>query len=245
VIPLLRDPRYVRVGERALLAVWRPQEIPDARAMVAVWREECARAGLATPYLCLVQDAEGAEPLAYGFDAAIEFPPHGLMSSDVSRNDADLNSQFGGGVWDYISGAKWALARSLPDYPFFRGVMTDWDNTPRLPQNGQIFVNAHPANYERWMAGVIGQTRARRQGDARLVFINAWNEWAEGAYLGPNQQYGRRFLEAMRRALARRARREHLSYAARVSIVVCSIDSKKLRRSATTTFACMPDNQSR
>ena len=80
---------------------------------------------------------------------------------DVTRNVPDLNSQFGGGVWDYISGAKWALARSLPDYPFFRGVMTGWDNTPRLPHNGQIFVNAHPANSERWLTGVIAQTRAR------------------------------------------------------------------------------------
>ena len=47
VIPLLRDPRYVRVGGRSLVVVSRPQDIPDARAMVAVWREECARAGLA------------------------------------------------------------------------------------------------------------------------------------------------------------------------------------------------------
>jgi lipopolysaccharide biosynthesis protein len=202
VMPLLRDPRYVRVGERSLLVVSRPQDIPDVRAMVAVWREECARAGLAPPYLCLVQDAEGADPIRYDFDAAIEFPPHGLLASDVTANIADLDSQFEGGVWDYISGAKWALARSLPDYPFFRGVMTGWDNTPRLPHNGQIFVNAHPANYERWLSGVIAQTRARHRGDARLVFINAWNEWAEGAYLEPDQQYGRLFLEATRRALA-------------------------------------------
>jgi lipopolysaccharide biosynthesis protein len=202
VMPLLRDPRYVRVGERPLLVVSRPQDIPDARAMVAVWREECARAGLAPPYLCLVQDAEGADPLKYDFDAAIEFPPHGLLANDVTGNIANLDSQFEGGVWDYISAAKWALARSLPDYPFCRGVMTGWDNTPRLPHNGQIFVNAHPANYERWLTGVIAQTRAGHRGDARLVFINAWNEWAEGAYLEPDQQYGRLFLEATRRALA-------------------------------------------
>ncbi len=200
-IPLLRDARYVRVGERPLLVVSRPQDIPDPRAMVAVWREECARAGLAAPYLCLVQDADGANPLDYGFDAAIEFPPHGLMSSDLTRSVIDPHSPFAGGVWDYISGAKWALARALPDYPFHRGVMTGWDNTPRLPNNGQIFVNAHPANYERWLAGLIAQTRTRGVDGARLVFINAWNEWAEGAYLEPDRQYGRQFLEATRRAI--------------------------------------------
>ena len=98
--------------------------------------------------------------------------------------------------------------------------MTGWDNTPRLPNNGQIFVNAHPANYERWLAGVIAQTRTRSVDGARLVFINAWNEWAEGAYLEPDRQYGRQFLEATRRAiespLGRRAQHEGVDHPARV-----------------------------
>ena len=75
------------------------------------------------------------------------------------------------------------------------------DNTPRLPQNGQIFVNAHHANYQRWLAALVAQARAKPVAEERVVFINAWNEWAEGAYLEPDLQYGRQFLEATRRAL--------------------------------------------
>ncbi len=168
------------------------------------WRPGRASApprGLAPPYLCLVQDAEGADPRAYGFDAAIEFPPHGLVVSDVTSDVADLEPSFAGRVWDYVSGAKWAIARPLPEYPFFRGVMTGWDNTPRLPRNGNIFVNAHPANYQRWLASVVAQARAKPVPEERFVFINAWNEWAEGAYLEPDEHYGRQFLEATRRAL--------------------------------------------
>ena len=106
-----------------------------------------------------------------------------------------------GQVWDYVSGAKWALDRALPPYPFFRGVMTGWDNTPRLPHNGQIFLNAHPANYQRWLAAIVAQARAKPAVEERVVFINAWNEWAEGAYLEPDLYYGRQFLEATRRAV--------------------------------------------
>ncbi len=202
LMPLLRDRRYVRVGERPLLVVSRPQDIPDVRSMVGVWQEECARHGMPRPYLCLVQDAEGADPRSYGFDAAIEFPPHGLVGSDVTAQMPDRQPAFAGQVWDYIASAQWALRRTLPDYMFFRGVMTGWDNTPRLPRDGHVFVNAHPANYERWLAGVIAQTRMRRDGDERIVFINAWNEWAEGAYLEPDTQFGLAFLEATRRAFA-------------------------------------------
>jgi len=148
-----------------------------------------------------VQDADGADPRDHLFDAAIEFPPHGLVVSDVTSDVPDLDPSFAGRVWDYVSGAKWAIARPLPAYPFFRGVMTGWDNTPRLPQNGQIFVNAHPANYQRWLAALVAQARAKPVAEERVVFINAWNEWAESAYLEPDLHYGRQFLEATRRAL--------------------------------------------
>ncbi len=201
VIPLFRDPRYIRIGERPLLVVSRPQDIPAIRSWVEAWREECAAERVAAPYLCLVQDADGADPRNHLFDAAIEFPPHGLVLSDVTSDIPDLDKSFAGRVWDYVSGAKWAIARPLPPYPFFRGVMTGWDNTPRLPNNGQIFVNAHPANYQRWLAALVAQARAKPVEEERVVFINAWNEWAEGAYLEPDLQYGRQFLDATHRAL--------------------------------------------
>ena len=200
-IPLMSDRRYIRVGERPLLVVSRPQDIPGVAAWVEAWREECARAGLPPPYLCLVQDADGADPRACRFDAAIEFPPHGLVVSDLTSTVPERNPAFAGRIWDYVSAAKWAIARPLPEYPFFRGVMTGWDNTPRLPRNGNVFVNAHPANYERWLAAIVAQARAKPVAAERIVFVNAWNEWAEGAYLEPDAQHASQMLEATRRAL--------------------------------------------
>ncbi len=79
--------------------------------------------------------------------------------------------------------------------------MTGWDNTPRLPANGHVFVNAHPANYQRWLTAVVAQTVQRNLPGERLVFINAWNEWAEGSHLEPDEAYGHAYLEATRRAL--------------------------------------------
>jgi hypothetical protein len=93
-------------------------------------------------------------------------------------------------VWDYVQTAKSAIARPPPEYRLFRGVMTGWDNTPRLPGNGHVFVNAHPANYERWLAVIVAQTRRDAPPGERFVFINAWNEWAEGCHPSPTSRSG-------------------------------------------------------
>ena len=76
-----------------------------------------------------------------------------------------------------------------------------WDNTPRLQDNGHVFVNAHRDDYRRWLAAMIAQTRQTKPAEERLVFINAWNEWGEGCYLEPDLQFGRSYLEATLRAL--------------------------------------------
>jgi len=143
-----------------------------------------------------------APPAALGFDAGVEFPPHGLEVATLTDDIERLNPNFVGEVWDYVSAAKYAMGRPLPEFPLFRGVMVGWDNTPRLQDNGHVFVNAHPENYRRWLAAMIAQTRQTRSGGERIVFVNAWNEWAEGCYLEPDERFGRGFLEATRAALA-------------------------------------------
>ena len=97
--------------------------------------------------------------------------------------------------------AQRAIATPPPSFMRFRGVMTGWDNTPRVQNAGQIFVNSHPENYRRWLAATIDQTRTLRREEERIVFINAWNEWGEGCHLEPDQHFGRAYLEATRTAL--------------------------------------------
>jgi hypothetical protein len=56
-------------------------------------------------------------------------------------------------------------------------------------------LNGTPENYEYWLASTIDLTKQSQQTDP-LVFINAWNEWAEGCHLEPDIQHGHAFLEA-------------------------------------------------
>src|SRR3546814_17059605 len=79
-----------------------------------------------------------------------------------------------------------------------------WDNTPRQPLYGTSFDNATPEKFQYYLEQKIEEARSFFVGDERLIFINAWNEWAEGAHLEPDQRYGYAYLEATRMALVRK-----------------------------------------
>src|SRR4029077_19879701 len=81
-----------------------------------------------------------------------------------------------------------------------RTVTPGWDNTARRSHQALVFAHASPEIYELWMTEVVADVRRKPPGE-RLVFINAWNEWAEGAHLEPDRRFGRQYLEATRRAL--------------------------------------------
>jgi lipopolysaccharide biosynthesis protein len=200
LLPLFRDPRYIRVDGRPLLLVYRANLLPQPRRAADTFRAAARSAGEAEPYLAMVHVPGMASPLDLGFDAGVEFPPHSTEVLDVTDQVEVVNRGFTGAVWDYISAAKYALDRPLPDFPLLRGVMVSWDNTPRLQDNGNVFVNSHPDNYRRWLTEIVAQTQQRAPTE-RMVFINAWNEWGEGCHLEPDQRFGRGYLEATLRAI--------------------------------------------
>ena len=98
------------------------------------------------------------------------------------------------------------LEKPAPAYTRYRCVTPGWDNSARRPQGATIFMNNTPEAYGRWLQEVAtAEARSTRPADQQLVFINAWNEWAEGNHLEPDQRWGRAYLEATRAALERTA----------------------------------------
>jgi len=88
-----------------------------------------------------------------------------------------------------------------PPYTWYRGTFPRWDNTPRKIFGAGIYINDSPQEFRRWLEGVIAWSREQLPVDQRFIFINAWNEWAEGAFLEPDRCYGYAYLNACARAL--------------------------------------------
>lgn len=203
VATYLRDPRYIRIGDRPLLLVYRPDLMPDPQQTAERWRSWCRDEGIGEIYLAYTQSFETRDPAAYGFDAAVEFPPNNTAPREITREVKDLNPHFKGIIYDWRIYPQRSRSYRDPGYRLFRGVNPSWDNEARRPGRGAIFYGASPAGYREWLENAIKDTLARfSEPEERLVFVNAWNEWAEGAHLEPDQRNGYAYLQATRDALA-------------------------------------------
>jgi lipopolysaccharide biosynthesis protein len=196
----LVDPRYLRVENKPLLLVYRPGLLPDPKATAQRWRRWCREHGIGEIHLAYVQSFDRVDPRAIGFDAAVEFPPNNITLNPITARQHLLNPDFRGDVYDWRELAHQAMAQHDPTYSRYPCVNPGWDNEPRRSGRGRTFAHASPRGYRDWLRHAIA-TAKRRFPTQALVFINAWNEWAEGAVLEPDTRLGHAWLEATRAAL--------------------------------------------
>jgi lipopolysaccharide biosynthesis protein len=196
----LADPRYLRVGGKPLLLVYRPGLLPDPKATAVRWREWCRANGIGEIQLAYVQSFDRVDPRTIGFDAAVEFPPNNTTPAPITARQHLLNPDYRGDVHDWRELARQSMAQPEPAYPRYPGVNPGWDNEPRRSGAGRVFAHASPRGYRDWLRHAISVARQRFPAQP-LVFVNAWNEWAEGAVLEPDSRLGHAWLEATRTAL--------------------------------------------
>ncbi|MGE0531961.1 MAG: glycoside hydrolase family 99-like domain-containing protein [Hyphomonadaceae bacterium] len=201
----MEDSRYLRIDGKPLLVVYRPAIVDRIGEMTAQFRELAARRGWPGMYLVATNAFRFDDHVALGFDALVEFPPHGLVADRIEEKLRWLNQHHTGAVFDYGAVARFEAQRLQRERAtaeaIFPGVMPSWDNEARRPGAGVIYHSSTPDAYEGWLRAAVANARATLPADRRMVFINAWNEWAEGAYLEPDRAHGCAYLEATLSAL--------------------------------------------
>ncbi len=210
LLPVFEDPRYIRINGKPLFLVYRTENLPDAARTAEIWRAEARTAGLGELHLCRVESMDKGDPVAINFDSALEFAPDWWNKGPRLQADAELLAGAEGAVADvcannfvhsYQALSDTMMAKAIPPYKWLRCVMPSWDNWARRTQGASIFLGSTPEKYQAWLGRAIANTDGRLLGEERLVFINAWNEWAEGNHLEPDQKFGHGYLEATRKAL--------------------------------------------
>ncbi len=198
LLPAFADRRAIKVDGKLLFLVYQARVLPEAARTVELWRTEVHRAGLPGLHLLAVETGwdEGWDATEVGFDGKVLFQPQFTWLFQTSRIPVPEHERLR--VYDYQQ-ASASLGDPPPvDYPRYDTVFPSWDNTARRGTDGVVVHGSTPEAYERWLTRAIERARMHPPGH-RLVFINAWNEWAEGAYLEPDHVHGRGYLEATQR----------------------------------------------
>lgn len=217
LIPTLSDPRYLKMDGKIALFIYRADLLPNAAATARIWREEVRKAGLGELFLGAFVTKE-VDLDAWNFDIAVEFVPFQFKPSRsraicrffaklFARTSARLRGTREAAIHLYDDLAD---SRRSADPPqgtspdrWLRCVTPAWDNSPRKKIRPIIFLGSSPQKYGRWLLEMVRWTHKNAPHGRRFVFINAWNEWAEGNHLEPDQKNGHDYLSATRQALER------------------------------------------
>ncbi|WP_127806314.1 glycoside hydrolase family 99-like domain-containing protein [Hydrogenophaga sp. NH-16] len=204
LIPFFKDPRYIRVHNRPVLIVYRPSSIEQPHDYIAIWSEQCRLHGLLPPYVVATLTRGAVTPHAYGMDAALERPLNDWTDGAVPdiRERLPSFTQLKGSVLDYSQVAKhYAQPSSPTEFIHWRSVVPIWDNTPRYKSGAYLLNDFNNADFQGWIEAALADTRDKLATEEQMVVINAWNEWAEGAHLEPDERNGYAYLNAVGRAL--------------------------------------------
>jgi lipopolysaccharide biosynthesis protein len=200
------DPRYIRVDDKPVFVIYRPNDLPDADRTVKLFREIAVRKGFKGLYL-VGNNAHSPKNLG-SFDIILNFEPQlGILekafedkwSFDRWRNNY-FKFRINNGtlkVYDYTEVKQKMKSRKLPE-KFLPCPFVGWDNTARRGDKGIMIVNADPKVFEEsleWSKQIVNKLPE----EERLIFINAWNEWAEGNHLEPCIKYGSQFLNSVKK----------------------------------------------
>jgi lipopolysaccharide biosynthesis protein len=213
LLPAFADPRYIRVDGKPLFLVYRAGRMPNPARTTDIWRREAERAGLGELYLCKVEGFEedrGRPAAEGGFDAGVGWiPDWGTLGRPLRRTlpwraAAKLGLSPRGyrvhRVFEYVDVVRRMLDDPTPGYPLHPCVTPSWDNSARRKEAALILRGATPELYQGWLTEVLRRVRATDEPEP-LVFVSAWNEWAEGNHLEPDVKFGRAWLDATLRAL--------------------------------------------
>jgi len=190
-----QDPRYIRSDGKCLFIIYRAREIPDCKEVVHEWRRLWAEEYGVEVLLLGALTRREKNPLDLGLDGSVGFPPHNLDIGWINEEVEGLPDGFSGSIHDYHDVVKTNILNLPRDHVHLPCATLGWDNAARTGHRAVIFENYHPMLFLGWLKACEQYVAHRNTADQRYIFINAWNEWAEGAYLEPDNVTGDLHLE--------------------------------------------------
>lgn len=221
------DERYIKEDGKPLIVIYRPELIECLNEMIDLWQKLAVEKGL--PGLCMAYQGSTLDYKKKRddskFEYNIEFQPQKTFTKlrrkhfkglriiedrlpgyvvnsrllykvktfflkDISKKENSYDYQL---IWDTINKTVPASDKCIP------GAFVDWDNSPRKCARGTFLIGANPEKFKENFDVLVKRTKKIYKKD--YIFIFAWNEWCEGGYLEPDEEYKNGYLEAIKQVL--------------------------------------------
>ncbi len=214
LLPYFKDKRYIAYKNKPLFILYKPEIFPDYKKMFSLWDTLAKKNGLEGLSFgvqgAIWNNIENADDSAV--DLRILYEPgftgsqHGknksleirvkskLLQSKNLFTDNHINFQ------SYDAFCKNIVHRKVFSDKMVPGMFVSWDNTPRKGKNSTIFLGSTPDKFEKYLS-ILASRIQKKEYPTDMLFLNAWNEWAEGCMLEPDKKNGYEYLEAIRKVL--------------------------------------------
>ena len=214
LLPFFRDKRYITIDDKPVFVFYRPEIFPRLEEMICLWNSLAVENGLKGITWMIqgpswnVNPSNDSDLIDYkimyepGFTGNLpnkELSKTFLASKYFYKIKKKVTPYNNINRLSYIEYAKNIVERKVSSDKFLPGFFTDWDNTPRRGKNANVFLGSNPEVFKKYLIKLIQKTKEEYKKD--YIFINAWNEWAEGCYLEPDERYGEGYLLAVKEAL--------------------------------------------
>lgn len=204
LLNFFKDKRYIKVDNKPMFVIYRPSSIPNCKEMLDKWKQWSLEAGFKGLHLVEMLTIFDNTKV-YDFDAAIEFEPMYTVGHDKSFKDKikwKLNEIKNKGYrildYDEIWGKIILRNRKERDV-IYKGAFVDWDNSPRK-KHALIFKGSNPEKFGKYLLEQARKVKELPE-NQQFLFINAWNEWAEGTYLEPDERYKDGYLKEVKKVV--------------------------------------------
>lgn len=207
ILPYIKDSRYIKIDGKPVLVVYRVDIFKKERVkqLFLNFKARAKAEGFPDLYIVLTNSFDFDEDVVeWGADAFVEFPIHGMWQfMDLCRPEGYLNPYFKGKIRDvssFIKNRNYMLKHKSKTC--FRSALVSWDNSARRAlSKSTVYFGFTPETFKQWLKDIVIESKKIHSDSENIVFVNSWNEWAEGSHLEPDMKYGYAYLQTVKEVL--------------------------------------------
>ena len=212
LLSFFKDERYIKVNNMPMVVLYKLESIPNNQEMIIFWNKLAQKNGFDGIHLVETLNGLQKKPCSEYSNAVIQFEPNYTIHHDRKFIDKITNKllniismPFKGKniykAFNYDITWRRIIKRKMKfnNKKIYTGAFVDWDNTARKGEKATFFIGATPKKFYKYLKLQIYKTKKIH--NSEFLFINAWNEWAEGTYLEPDKKHNYEYLQMVKKAV--------------------------------------------